>query len=73
MKKDVHSLALTRAGIDTYRQPVVYMREDCDLCRAEGFSALTKVGIVLGERSIVAALNVVTAADWLSREDAGLS
>lgn len=73
MTKTVHSLALLRAGIDTYRQPVVYMREDCDLCRAEGFSVLTKVGIVLGERSLVATLNVLTAAEWLPRDGAWLS
>src|SRR3546814_18061347 len=49
------------------------MREDCHLCRAEGFSALTQVGISIGNRSIIAALNVVTEADWLPAETAALS
>lgn len=73
MTGDVHSIAVMRAGIDTYRQPVVYMREDCHLCRAEGFSVLTRVEITRGKRSIVAALNVVTGADWLPPEMAALS
>lgn len=66
-------LALLRAGIDTYRQPVVYMREDCPTCRAEGFTALTRVEVTLGMRSIIATLNVVTDADWLPPGAAGLS
>lgn len=68
-----YSLPLIRAGIDTYRQPVVYMRADCYLCRSEGFSALTRVKIELGERSLVATLNVVTTTDWLPPETAALS
>ncbi|MDZ4308135.1 thymidine phosphorylase family protein [Allopontixanthobacter sp.] len=73
MTETVHSLSLLRAGIDTYQQPVVYMREDCDLCRAEGFSVQTQIGVTLRERSIVATLNVITRADWLSTDTAGLS
>lgn len=73
MTGDIHSIPVIRAGIDTYRQPVVYMREDCHLCRSEGFSVLTQVRITHGQRSIVAALNVVTGADWLPPEMAALS
>lgn len=73
MTGDYQALPVVRAGIDTYRQPVVYMREDCHLCRAEGFSALTQVGISIDNRSIIAALNVVTGADWLPPETAALS
>ncbi len=73
MSADVHSIPLIRAGIDTYRQPVVYMHKDCHLCRAEGFSSLTRVEIALREKTIIAALNVVTDADWLSPDVAALS
>jgi len=73
MTGDIHSIPIVRAGIDTYRQPVVYMREDCHLCRSEGFSVLTRVEITHGQRSIVAALNVVTDADWLPPDTAALS
>ncbi len=68
-----YSIPLIRAGIDTYRQPVLYMREDCHLCRSEGFSALTRVKIDLGNRSLTATLNVVTTTDWLPAETAALS
>jgi len=73
MSGDVHSIPLIRAGIDTYRQPVVYMHEDCHLCRAEGFTSLTRIHIRLRDRSIVASLNVITGADWLSPDRAALS
>jgi thymidine phosphorylase len=68
-----NKLALLRAGIDTYSQPVAYMREDCDLCRAEGFSAQTRVEITCGKNSIIATLNVVTDDNWLPPGSAGLS
>ncbi len=73
MKSDFASLPLVRAGIDTYRQPVVYMREDCHLCQAEGFTSLTRVEIHVGRKSIVATLNVVTDANWLAPGSAALS
>lgn len=73
MTQKTNTLLLQRAGIDTYRQPVVYMPADCHVCRAEGFSALTRVRISLGNRSIIATLNVVTDADWLPPDAAGLS
>jgi len=58
---DGHSrMRLVRAGIDTYQQPVVYMHRDCDVCRSEGFTALTRVRVRSGERELVATLNVVT-------------
>jgi len=53
-------LRLVRAGIDTYQEPVVYMHRDCDVCRAEGFTALTRVLVHSGGRELVATLNVVT-------------
>lgn len=66
------SLRLTRAGIDTYQQPIVYMHRDCHVCRAEGFAALTRVHIRCGERELVATLNVVTD-DRLDLHSAALS
>lgn len=66
-------LPLSRAGIDTYRQPVVLMHEDCHICRAEGFAALTRIQIDLGDRGVIATLNVVSGADWLPVDTAALS
>ncbi|OYX42075.1 MAG: thymidine phosphorylase [Rhodobacterales bacterium 32-67-9] len=68
-----NTLRLARAGIDTYRQPVVFMREDCHVCRAEGFAALTRIEVTLGDRSIIATLNVLTDGGWLPSDTAALS
>lgn len=65
-------LPLRRAGIDTYRQPVLYLHQDCPVCRAEGFAALTRVKVICGDREVIAILNVVTG-DWLGANEAGLS
>lgn len=53
-------LRLVRAHIDTYQQPVVYMHRHCHVCRAEGFTALTRVLVRCGERELIATLNVAT-------------
>ena len=66
-------LPLSRAGIDTYRQPVVYMHADCHICRAEGFAARTRIQIDLDGRSVIATLNVVSGTGWLDHESAALS
>lgn len=55
-------LRVTRAGIDTYQQPVVYMHRDCEVCRSEGFVAMTRVRLAVGTRTLVTTLNVVVDA-----------
>ena len=65
-------LRLVRAGIDTYQQPVVYMHQDCVVCRSEGFAALARVQVRTPDRELVATLNVVTG-DWLGPDVAALS
>jgi thymidine phosphorylase len=46
-------------GIDTYRKQVIYMRDDCHICRSEGFEALSRVAVKLKDRTIIASLNIV--------------
>lgn len=53
-------LTLRRLGIDTYQEAVIYMNRECHVCRAEGFAAQSRVQVSLGERHIIATLNVVT-------------
>jgi thymidine phosphorylase len=65
-------LRLTRLGIDTYREFVIYMNRDCHVCRAEGFEVRSRVAVRLGGKTINATLNVVQA-NILSTEEAGLS
>ena len=59
MSRSPHGMRLSRAGIDTYQQLVVYMHKDCHICRAEGYSAMTRIQIECGGKVIVATLNVV--------------
>lgn len=70
--EEAPQLPLRRAGIDTYRQPVLYLHQDCVVCRAEGFAALTRVEVKCDGREVIAILNVVTG-DWLSEHEAALS
>lgn len=65
-------LLVKNIGIDTYRENIVFMRYDCDVCRSEGFSALTRVVVSNGSKSIVATLNVVTS-EIIEHHEAGLS
>ena len=58
-KKEQHSLRVRRLGIDTYREPIIYMREDCHICRSEGFEARSRIRVNVGDRSIVATLNII--------------
>ena len=48
------ALRVRRMGIDTYREPVVYMRRDCRVCRSEGFEAQARVRVRGPRRSIIA-------------------
>lgn len=61
-----------RAGIDTYQQPVVYMRADCDVCRAEGFEAQAQVELVSRGRHLLAILHRVNDG-WLHRDQIAMS
>lgn len=65
-------LRLKRLGIDTYREHVIYMSRDCHVCRSEGFEVRARVAVSLGEKSIIATLNVIENG-LLSNEEASLS
>lgn len=67
-----HALCLKRMGIDTYQEPVIYMRSDCHVCRAEGFEAQSRVQVRHNGHAIIATLNVVTG-ELLAPDEAGLS
>lgn len=70
--KESHSLSLRRVGIDTYQEPVIYMPEDCNVCRSEGFEAHSRILVKHDSGSIVATLNVVKNG-WVLPGEAGLS
>lgn len=66
-------LKLCRVAIDTYKENVAYMHRDCELYRAEGFQALTKVEIKADGKTIYAVLNVVDDDSIVDPGQMGLS
>jgi len=68
-------LRVRRLGIDTFQEPVVMLRSDSHVCRAEGFESQSRVEIRHGERRLIATLNVVRSggAMTLAKGEAGLS
>lgn len=67
------TLSVCRLGIDTYRENVAYMHRECEVYRAEGFQALSKVEICADGQRILAVLNVVDDDNIVSPGDLGLS
>ncbi len=65
-------LLARRAGIDTYQQPVVYMRSDCHVCKSEGFEAQAQIELVANGRHLLAILNRVDDG-WLHPNQIALS
>lgn len=59
-------------GIDTYKEAILYLREDCHLCRAEGLRAKSFMLIEFKNKSIIATINTVRA-DFLNIGEISLS
>ena len=66
-------LRVKRVGIDSYREHVAYLHRNCEVYRAEGFQALSKVEVTANGRRILAVLNVVDDAAIVSPGELGLS
>ncbi|WGL17710.1 thymidine phosphorylase family protein [Microbulbifer bruguierae] len=49
-----------KLGIDTHQEPLVYMRTDCSICRAEGYTANTRLQIKAESGTLIATLNTVS-------------
>lgn len=67
-----NKLSLKYLGINTYKDPIVYMRADCLICKSEGFNAQTRVMVTLNQHSIIATLNIIET-DLLQHHEASLS
>lgn len=65
-------LLLRTLGINTYKEAVIYMREDCHVCKAEGFEVQARVRVSTKNKSIIATLNVVKS-NLLNHGEVGLS
>ena len=73
-KKTVkETLKIRRLGIDTYRENVAYLHRECEVYRAEGFQALSKVKICANGQHILAVLNVVDDDSIVASDELGLS
>ena len=53
------ALVVIDMGIDTHQEPLIYMREDCHVCRAEGFNASSRVLLKVNDKHLIATLNIV--------------
>jgi thymidine phosphorylase len=67
------TLKLQRVLIDTYHENVAYMHRECEVYRAEGFKALSKVEIRTNGHSILATINVVDDKNIVACNELGLS
>ncbi|MES2139689.1 MAG: thymidine phosphorylase family protein [Bacteroidota bacterium] len=70
--QNYNNLKVKSIGIDTYHENIIYMREDCHICRSEGYTALTRVVVSSKGKSIVATLNAVYS-ELIHHDEAGLS
>ncbi|OGV44371.1 MAG: thymidine phosphorylase [Legionellales bacterium RIFCSPHIGHO2_12_FULL_42_9] len=74
MMKSHATLQLKYIGINTSKSAIIYMREDCHICRSEGFVAETRVQVTINNRSIIATVNTTElASDLLKPHEASLS
>ena len=65
-------LKLRNIGINTYKEFVIYMHENCHVCRAEGFEVQARVKVTLNNETLIATLNIVTS-EILQQGEAALS
>ena len=63
---------LRRLGIDTGHELVVYLNKDSPICRSEGFGAHARLDLRVGERRVMATLNIVQNG-LLGVDEVGLS
>lgn len=66
------TLRLKRLCIDTYRESILYMREDCPVCRAEGFEMPARIVVGKGEKQLLATLHIIKS-ELLAPGEASLS
>lgn len=68
-----HLMRARRMGITTSQyEPVVFMREDCSVCRSEGLLSRPAILVSIGGRQIVATL-FHTSSDALAPDELGMS
>lgn len=51
-------LKLKHLGIDTQREHVIYMNDDCSVCKSEGFEAQARIRVEHRNGTLLASLNI---------------
>lgn len=51
-------LTLRKVGIDTYHENIAYLPAGCEICRSQGFGALSKIQVHFEGHSVLATLNM---------------
>lgn len=72
MTENHSKLILKYFNINTYKEPIIYIREDSFICKSEGLETPARVQVTLNDRSIIATLNTVQT-DFLTECEACLS
>jgi len=67
------TLSLKQVAIDTYMENVAYLHRECEIYRAEGFQALSKIKITANNKTVYAVLNVVDDSNIVTSTELGLS
>ena len=70
--KRTNRVRARRLGLDTQYEAVVFMHEDCDVCRSEGFTAHARVLLCYGDREVIATL-YHAKGNLVAHDEAGLS
>ena len=65
-------LVIRRLGIDTHQEPIVYLRRNSHVCRAEGFATAARVQVSNEHQQIIASLHIIDS-DILAPGEIGLS
>lgn len=66
-------LKVKRVAIDTYHENVAFLHRNCEIYRAEGFQALSKISIMANGTRIHAVLNVVDDEHIVAPGELGLA
>jgi thymidine phosphorylase len=72
MTRPFHQLKIVDLGIDSYHENILFMRADSEICKSEGYVALTRIIVHKNGNKIIATLNVVHS-NLLKEGEAGLS
>lgn len=69
-KKTLH---LIKLGIDTYKAVIIYLHDECPVCKSEGFEAPSQIKVALSDDKFIIATLHIVKSKILDKKEAGLS